>query len=98
MTREVNYFKKSPPGAWVKDAACRGIHGVHFPDAPLNTQEYKQQVAFAQSICARCPVQQPCLELALSNREREGVWGGIEFEASARGRRRLAIRILNASA
>ncbi len=31
----------------------------------------------AKAICATCPVQQLCLEHALTNRERDGVWGGL---------------------
>jgi WhiB family redox-sensing transcriptional regulator len=39
----------------------------------------------AKAICGLCPVRQPCLEHALVNREREGVWGGL----TDRERRRL---------
>ena len=39
----------------------------------------------AKAICAQCPVRQACLEYALANRERDGVWGG----ATERERRRL---------
>ena len=28
-------------------------------------------------MCARCPVRQPCLEYALSNRIVSGIWGGL---------------------
>lgn len=30
----------------------------------------------AKAICARCPVQGSCLQYALAEGEREGVWGG----------------------
>ena len=39
----------------------------------------------AKAICAQCPVRQACLEYALTNRERDGVWGG----ATERERRRI---------
>ncbi|MDP9071788.1 MAG: WhiB family transcriptional regulator [Actinomycetota bacterium] len=39
----------------------------------------------AKAICATCPVRQACLEHALANRERDGVWGG----ATERERRRM---------
>lgn len=31
----------------------------------------------ARAICARCPVQEACLQQALRNREPYGVWGGL---------------------
>jgi WhiB family redox-sensing transcriptional regulator len=30
----------------------------------------------AKAICAVCPVREPCLEYAVTAREKEGVWGG----------------------
>lgn len=39
----------------------------------------------ALDTCDRCPVRQDCLEWALENRERYGIWGGL----SERARRRL---------
>jgi WhiB family redox-sensing transcriptional regulator len=45
----------------------------------------EEEADAAKSICAKCPVQQPCLEYALANRERDGVWGG----ATERERRRM---------
>lgn len=44
-----------------------------------------ESVAPAKAICARCPVIDRCLEYALDNDERFGVWGGT----SERERRRL---------
>jgi len=65
--------------AWRHQAACRGLDpGIFFPDdeKPGNA---------AKSVCRRCPVRQPCLEWALSSREKEGVWGGCD----ERDRRRI---------
>ena len=39
----------------------------------------------ARRVCATCPVKEPCLEYALSQRIDHGVWGG----ASERERRRI---------
>lgn len=66
---------------WRKRAACRGIDVEVF--YPLTEEE--ADAAPAKAICAECPVRQPCLEHALSHREREGVWGG----ATERERRRI---------
>ena len=42
-------------------------------------------VEVAKRICAQCPVVDPCLEYALTNRIDHGVWGGC----SERQRRRI---------
>ncbi|HMK99578.1 MAG TPA: WhiB family transcriptional regulator [Acidimicrobiales bacterium] len=64
---------------WRKRAACRGIDPeVFFPATDEEAEE-------AKAICAMCPVRHACLEHALANREREGVWGG----ATERERRRI---------
>ena len=31
----------------------------------------------ARQVCAQCPVRQPCLEFAVSNRIMHGIWGGL---------------------
>ncbi len=66
---------------WRKRAACRGIDVEVF----YTMTEDEADAAPAKAICAECPVRQPCLEHALTHREREGVWGG----ASERERRRI---------
>jgi WhiB family redox-sensing transcriptional regulator len=65
--------------SWRQHAACRGIDpNIFYPASDEDAEE-------AKSICASCPVRQACLEYALANRERDGVWGG----ATERERRRL---------
>lgn len=65
--------------SWRQHAACRGVDpDVFYPSTDEEADE-------AKSVCAVCPVQQTCLEFALTNRERDGVWGG----ATERERRRL---------
>lgn len=83
-----------PPGRWVERAACRSA-GVDrwFPDQEeIGRQALSVAVAEARSVCARCPVQQPCLAYALEAGV-EGVWGGMtERERRAiRCRRRREI-------
>ncbi|HUS61272.1 MAG TPA: WhiB family transcriptional regulator [Acidimicrobiales bacterium] len=65
--------------AWRQRAACTGVDPDIF--YPVTDDE----AAAAKSICAQCPVRQPCLEYALVTRERDGVWGG----ATERERRRM---------
>jgi WhiB family redox-sensing transcriptional regulator len=47
----------------------------------------------AKTICGMCAVRQTCLEFALTNREKHGVWGGLterERRRVLRQRRRSA--------
>lgn len=44
--------------------------------------------AKAKAVCQRCPVRGPCLDYALRNSIRYGIWGGLNQEERARERRR----------
>jgi WhiB family redox-sensing transcriptional regulator len=64
---------------WRQHAACRGLDpDIFYPPSDEEAEE-------AKAVCAECPVRQPCLEHALSHRERDGVWGGL----TERERRRI---------
>jgi WhiB family transcriptional regulator, redox-sensing transcriptional regulator len=65
--------------AWRQRAACRGVDPDIF--YPVSEEEAEE----ARAICRSCPVVETCLEWALTNRERDGVWGG----ATERERRRM---------
>ena len=65
--------------SWRQSAACRGVDPDTF--YPVSDEE----AAAAKSVCAQCGVREACLEFALANRERDGVWGG----ATERERRRM---------
>jgi WhiB family redox-sensing transcriptional regulator len=64
---------------WKQLAACRGVEPEIF--YPVTDEEAEE----AKAICAACPVREMCLDFALGNRERDGVWGG----ATERERRRI---------
>lgn len=64
---------------WRQHAACRGVE----PDIFYPATDEEAEVA--KAVCAVCPVRQPCLEYALTSRERDGVWGG----ATEKERRRI---------
>ena len=67
------------PPPWTEDALCAQIdHEEFFPEKGGSTRE-------AKKVCAMCPVTAKCLEYALDNNERWGVWGGM----SERERRKL---------
>jgi len=55
---------------WRQQAACHGT------DLDLFYPERGQSAGPARQVCARCPVRQPYLEYALSNRITSGIWGG----------------------
>ena len=64
---------------WRQRAACRGVDPDIF--YPVSEEEADE----AKAICGACSVRGTCLEYALTNRERDGVWGG----ATERERRRI---------
>ena len=80
------------PGSkgWQQVAACRGIDAsVFFPE------DENDDAHIAKKICGNCPVAQPCLEYAITVREKDGVWGGAtqrERRSIIRRRRRAAAR------
>lgn len=72
---------------WRQLAACCGVDlDVFFP-------ERGQTAGPARQVCAACPVRQPCLEYALSNRITHGIWGGL----TERERRPLRSRLVQDS-
>lgn len=65
--------------SWQADALCAETDPeAFFPEKGGSTREAKR-------ICASCDVKQQCLEYALKNDERFGIWGGL----SERERRKL---------
>jgi WhiB family redox-sensing transcriptional regulator len=57
-------------GEWLTAAACRGMDPeLFFPDRGEPTEP-------AKAVCAGCRVRGECLDYALANVERFGVWGG----------------------
>jgi WhiB family redox-sensing transcriptional regulator len=67
---------------WQENALCAETDPeAFFPEKGGSTREAKR-------ICTGCEVRAECLEFALSNDERFGIWGGL----SERERRRLRRR------
>ena len=64
---------------WWDLGACRGL------DAAIFYPDDEQEAQAAKTVCESCPVQQSCLNHALTFREKAGVWGG----ATERDRRRI---------
>lgn len=63
---------KQIPKDWAKDAACKDAEEVDFySQDPLEKK-------LAKSICDECPVKFLCIQTALNNHERFGIWGGAD--------------------
>ena len=63
---------------WRELAACRGT------DLDLFFPGRGESAGPARQVCAACPVRQPCLDYAISNRITHGIWGGLtELERRA---------------
>ena len=70
------------PEAWMDRAVCAQTDPeAFFPEKGGSTRE-------AKLVCRSCEVRAECLEYALANDERFGIWGGL----SERERRRLKRR------
>jgi len=70
------------PLAWQERALCAQTDPeAFFPEKGGSTREAKR-------VCASCEVREECLEYALANDERFGIWGGL----SERERRKLKRR------
>ena len=65
--------------SWQAQATCMGVDpDLFFPERGASTREAKE-------VCRGCVVSEDCLEFALANGEKFGIWGGM----SERERRRL---------
>jgi WhiB family redox-sensing transcriptional regulator len=72
-------FVIDTPLPWMQQAKCLWAEpDTFFPEKGGSTKEAKR-------ICALCEVRTECLEFALANDERFGIWGGL----SERERRKL---------
>lgn len=67
------------PRAWQARANCMGVDPeLFFPERGSSTREAKE-------VCRGCVVRVECLEFAIANSEKFGIWGGM----SERERRRV---------
>jgi len=64
---------------WRQYARCLGA------DPDLFYPSGDDPAEAAKAICRVCPVREPCLEHAITAREKQGVWGGL----TEKERRRL---------
>jgi WhiB family transcriptional regulator, redox-sensing transcriptional regulator len=70
--------------SWSKRAACLNVDtGQFYP-------EKGQPTTAAKRVCQTCPVTAECLEYAMANNERFGIWGGLSEPERRRLRRRAS--------
>ena len=77
------------PGAderpWQEMANCLGVDpDLFFPERGASTRE-------AKDVCRGCVVRVDCLEYALANGEKFGIWGGMSERERRRIRRQRAL-------
>jgi WhiB family redox-sensing transcriptional regulator len=71
--------------AWQRQANCMGVDpDLFFPERGASTREAKE-------VCRGCVVREDCLEFALTNSEKFGIWGGLSERERRRIRRRRSI-------
>ncbi len=70
--------------AWMLEAKCLDADPeAFFPEKGGSTREAKR-------ICATCPVREECLDFALTEDERFGIWGGLSERERRRAKRLTA--------
>jgi WhiB family redox-sensing transcriptional regulator len=76
---------------WQTEANCLGVSpDLFFPARGDSTAE-------AKAVCQGCDVRLLCLEYALANSEKFGIWGGMSERERRRIRRQRALNRMVAS-
>ena len=71
--------------SWQDYANCLGVDpDLFFPERGASTREAKE-------VCRGCVVREDCLEYALVNGEKFGIWGGMSERERRRLRRQRAL-------
>jgi WhiB family redox-sensing transcriptional regulator len=71
--------------SWQDYANCLGVDpDLFFPERGASTRE-------AKAVCKGCVVRLDCLEYALANGEKFGIWGGLSERERRRLRRQRAL-------
>ena len=77
--KESEQLPASEDRSWQDQANCLGVDpDLFFPERGASTREAKE-------VCRGCEVRKQCLDYAMENGEKFGIWGGL----SERERRRL---------
>ena len=74
---------------WQRFANCLGVDpDLFFPERGASTRE-------AKDVCRACVVRVDCLEYAITNGEKFGIWGGLSERERRRIRRARAVANAN---
>jgi WhiB family redox-sensing transcriptional regulator len=74
---------------WQRFANCLGVDpDLFFPERGASTREAKE-------VCRACVVRADCLEYAITNGEKFGIWGGLSERERRRIRRARALANAN---
>lgn len=86
LENQVNTDMDEPAAeSWQMFANCLGVDpDLFFPERGASTKEAKQ-------VCQGCVVREDCLEYALANGEKFGIWGGLSERERRRIRRQRAL-------
>ena len=78
---------KSPQLSWKEKAGCLTHHvSLFYPAVQRsNSKKYGRTIANAIKVCMDCEVANECYKYAMSNDEKNGVWGGVNFHHNMRG-------------
>ncbi|MFF7262235.1 WhiB family transcriptional regulator [Streptomyces sp. NPDC008159] len=75
------HFRTLGDHTWQNRAACRSTeHHPVDPELFFPEPDDFDKIATAKALCAQCPVRRTCLDVALENRDREGIRGGLTEE------------------
>lgn len=85
MSQLLDLLLQSPEPSWQRQANCMGVEpDLFFPERGSSTREAKE-------VCRGCVVQEDCLEYALANGEKFGIWGGLSERERRKIRRRRSL-------
>ncbi len=77
---------------WWKLANCLGVEpNLFYPERGASTREAKE-------VCRGCAVRDDCLEYAINNGEKFGIWGGLSERERRRYRRQRQMMTKRAAA
>ena len=82
--REVYHITKEKVSLELPDTPpCAGQTDVFYPSIDdvdrSETHTVLEQSKAAKRVCNSCPFKRECLDTALANNEKYGIWGGVNF-------------------
>jgi WhiB family redox-sensing transcriptional regulator len=82
---------EGPSREWQCRANCMGVDpDLFFPERGASTREAKE-------VCRGCVVREDCLDYAITNGEKFGIWGGMSERERRRVRRARVLAAQSAS-